>query len=932
VSIQTPTRSTAAGIAGSAALVAAITLAARLVGFGRVFAFSASVGAGCTGTAYAAANQIPNVLFEVVAGGALAGAVVPAVAGALARGGQADADRVASALLTWTVLGLVPVSLLLAAVAGPVTGVLLHGPSCPGAGELAARMLVVFAPQVLLYGIGIVLTGVLQAHHRFAGPALAPLLSSLVVIGAYLWYAASAGPGREQPTWLPGRTAELILSVGTTAGVVALSLPLVVPAVRAGVRLRPTLRFPRGTATLVRGLAGAGVAALLAQQAAVVVVLAVATRSGGTGAINSYQYAQAVYLLPYAVLAVPVATASFPRLSRQAAAGDSEAFAATSARTTRAVLVTAAVGAAALAAVAPAVQGLFADLDAVGGPALAALAAAVTALAVGLPGWSLVAHLGRALYALSRGRAAATATAIGWVVVVGASLGAVSLLAAAGVEPQRAAVVGLAAGNSTGMVVAGVLLVLLVRWAAGPAAVAGVPGTALRAGLVALVAAVAGRLATDAVLAGADRAGAASVVGAGLVGAVVVVLIAGPALAVLERETLAPLLRRLPRVHDRRGLHDHAEGEAVEPRRVLLVVPTSGGGIRRHVAELAAGLAGIGWEVTVAGPALTLAELRVPDAVHTAVIEVAPRPRPGADLAAVRRLRALARNADVVHAHGVRAGALAVLATHGLRPRPGLVVTAHNAAVGGRGVRAMHAALSGIVARRADALLGVSGDLVAELRARGARDAELAFVPAPLFPTPARPADEVRAELGVPDDAAFLVTVARLAPQKGLDVLADALALLRDRPLLAVVVGEGPLEPDLRRRAEHDRLPLRLLGVRRDVPDLLAAADVVVVPSRWEGQSLLVQEALRVGAALVATDAGGTRAVTGEAARLVPAGDPVALAGAVRGLLDDPTAVDALRRAALEQARTLPSAADALAQVIAVYRRVLTRPVAQGGP
>ncbi len=471
-----PGRISVAGIAGSAALVAGLTLVARLVGFGRVFAFSGSVGAGCTGTAYAAANQIPNVLFEVVAGGALAGAVVPAVAGALARRGRADADRVASALLTWTVVGLVPVSLLLALVAGPVTGLLLHGPTCPGAGELAARMLVVFAPQVLLYGIGIVLTGVLQAHHRFAGPALAPLLSSLVVIGAYLWYAALAGPGREASGYLPGRAAELVLSVGTTVGVVALSLPLLVPARRAGVRLRPTLRFPPGAAATVRSLAGAGLAVLLAQQAAVVVVLAVATRRGGTGAINAYQYAQAVYLLPYAVLAVPVATAAFPRLSRHAASGDGRAFATTNAVTTRAVLVASLVGAAALAAVAPAVQRLFASLDAVGGPALDTLAIAVTLFAFGLPGWSLVAHLGRTLYALGRGRAAATATGAGWLAVVVASLVAVSVLADAGNGPERSAVAGLAAGNSVGMLLAGVLLVLAVRRAAGGEAVAGVGG------------------------------------------------------------------------------------------------------------------------------------------------------------------------------------------------------------------------------------------------------------------------------------------------------------------------------------------------------------------------------------------------------------------------------------------------------------------------
>jgi putative peptidoglycan lipid II flippase len=932
-----PTARAAAGIAGSAALVAALTLVARVVGFGRVFVFSASVGAGCTGTAYAAANQIPNVLFEVVAGGALAGAVVPVVSGALARGGREDADRVASALITWTVLGLVPVALLLAVLAGPVTGLFLQGSDCAGGAALAARMLVVFAPQVVFYGVGIVLGGVLQAHHRFAGPALAPLLSSVVVIGSYAWYAALAGPRHGEPGFLPGPAAELVLSVGTMLGVVALSLPLVVPAWRAGVRLRAELRFPAGTLPLVRSLAAAGVVALLAQQAAVVVVLALATRTGGQGALNVYQYAQAVYLLPYAVLAVPVATAAFPRLSRQAADGDDAGFAATNATTTRTVVIASVVGAAALAAAAPGVQGVFAHLDAVGGSVFDALGPAITLFALGLPGWALVAHLSRSLYALGRGRSAAAVTASGWLVVVGASLVAVAALVPM-IGPQHAAVVGLATGNSVGMITAGVLLVLAVRRAAGPDAVKGVGRTTLRIGLVGSVAAVVGRLLDDALL-GAGRVGVGRAVGGGLVAGVVVVVMAAAALVVVEREVLAPLLRRLrdrtadahdrTGLRDRPGLHDHEKGEGVvgggAGRRVLLVLATSGGGTGRHVAELAGGLAAGGSEVTVAAPAGTLAALGVPSLVPTAEVVIADRPRPPADLRALRRLRALAREADVVHAHGVRAGALAVVAARTLRRRPAVVVTVHNAAVGGRGVRAVHAVLTVIVARGADTVLGVSGDLVAELRARGARDAWRALVPAPPQPPPGRTPEQVRAELGVPEGAALLVTVARLAPQKGLEVLLDALAALRGRPLVAVVAGGGPLEGKLRRRAEAERLPLRLLGARGDVSDLLAAADVVVVPSLWEGQSLLLQEALGAGAVLVATDAGGNREVTGDAALLVPTRDPVALAGAIATLLGDPAETRRLRAAALQRAARLPSASDALDQVTTLYERVLDR-------
>ena len=559
-----------AGLVGSAALVASLTLVARLTGFGRVFAFSASVGAGCTGTAYAAANQLPNVLFEVVAGGALAGAVVPAVASALARGGAREANEVSSALLTWAVLVLLPVALLLALFAGPIIGLLLDGATgatgpggagCPGGAALAARMLVVFAPQVVLYGVGIVLTGILQAHHRFAAPALAPLLSSLVVIAAYLGYAALAGPGHGEVTFLPGPGAELVLAGGTTAGVVALSLPLLVPARRAGVRLRATLRFPAGAAAPVRALALAGVTALVAQQAAVVAVLALATRRGGTGALNAYQYAQAVYLLPYAVLAVPVATAAFPRLARQAADADTAGFAGTAARTTRGVLAASAVGAAALAGAAPAVQRLFERLDAVGGAALAGLAAAVTALAPGLLGWALVAHIGRALNALHRGRAAATATVAGWLAVVVASFALVAVLGG-GPAPT---VLGLAAGNSVGMCVAGLLLLVALRRAAGAGALGGVPATLVRAAGAAVVAAVAGRLAADAVLRALP--GVLGALLGGLAAGAVVLVVAGAVLGAAERQTLEPVLARLRpgsrgsarRRHDRTETQDSRE-------------------------------------------------------------------------------------------------------------------------------------------------------------------------------------------------------------------------------------------------------------------------------------------------------------------------------------------------------------------------------------
>ena len=206
-----------------------------------------------------------------------------------------------------------------------------------------------------------------------------------------------------------------------------------------------------GSAPRLRSLALAGIWALLAQQAAVVTTLTLGTRVGGQGAPVVVQYAQAVYLLPYAVLAVPIATAAFPRLSHAVAQGRTGAFADAAARTTRTVVTVSLLGSAVLAGAAPAVQALFTALDAVaGGPASAVLGEGITWFAAGLAGWGLVAHVSRVLFALGRERAAAGATAAGWATVAAVSVLVVLGLRAAGTSPERAAVVGIGAGTTAG--------------------------------------------------------------------------------------------------------------------------------------------------------------------------------------------------------------------------------------------------------------------------------------------------------------------------------------------------------------------------------------------------------------------------------------------------------------------------------------------------
>lgn len=330
------------------------------------------------------------------------------------------------------------------------------------------------------------------------------------------------------------------------------------------------------------------------------------------------------------------------------------------------------------------------------------------------------------------------------------------------------------------------------------------------------------------------------------------------------------------------------------PERILLVLATSTGGVGRHVQSLATGLAELGLDVTVAGPASSAGVFAFP---RHARVEIGGRPHPVADARALRELRRLARGADLVHAHGLRASSLAVLCG-------GPVVSTWHNAVDGR----LGATLERLVARRASVVLAASPDLAARARAVGGHDVRPGPVAAPpLVPTGIDPG------LGSP----LVLAVGRLHPQKGYDTLVAALPQLAGA--VVAVAGDGPLQSELEAAAPQ----VRWLGRRDDVADLLAAAAVVVLPSRWEARSLTAQEALRAGRPLVATAVGGIPELVQDGAVLVPPDDPVALGAAVRALLDDPASAAALGARARAVASRWPTEQDTVASVAALYRELL---------
>jgi putative peptidoglycan lipid II flippase len=521
-----PGAGSGARIAGAAALIAALTVLARIAGFGRTVVFISTVKDNALGDLYNAANTVPNIVFEIVAGGALASLVVPLLAGAVAGGDKARVEAVTSALLSWTLVLLVPLAVVVALLAGPIVA-LLGMPA--DAQDIGARMLRVFAPQLPLYGLGIVLTGVLQAHHRFAWPVIAPLLSSVTVMGAYLTYALVDGRG----TGLGGLTGggELALSLGTTLGVVVLTLSLLIPLRRLHLRLRPTLHFPGESGRQVVRLGWAGAVTVGSQQLMVLVVIVLAA---GSGELTRFNTAQALYLLPWAVLAVPLATAAYPTMAATAERGDEDGYRATVSRTARPVALFACLGAAALVAVAVPVA------DLLGAPKIAP---GIVGFAPGLLGYALFALLSRALYARGATAAAAAATAAGWAVA------AVAALILTAVLPDRDTVLALALANSVGMLTLGVLLVCAVRRKAGRGALAGLP----RAAGVGIVAAVAAGAAGWGTAEGLRHAFAGTPAGwasllQGMLGGVVVALVFLAVVYPLDRHDVRPLTTKVVRL------------------------------------------------------------------------------------------------------------------------------------------------------------------------------------------------------------------------------------------------------------------------------------------------------------------------------------------------------------------------------------------------
>jgi glycosyltransferase involved in cell wall biosynthesis len=354
---------------------------------------------------------------------------------------------------------------------------------------------------------------------------------------------------------------------------------------------------------------------------------------------------------------------------------------------------------------------------------------------------------------------------------------------------------------------------------------------------------------------------------------------------------------------------------------VLYGHPLEMGGVETHLLSLMKGSNPLRYRYRVVG------EARSPfrERALAAGAEIVPwSPRSARDLSALRQLPRLLQGVALVHAHSPRALAFARFARF-RAPHP-LVFTVHVPAGAEPGPSSrLYARAESLLARGAERIIFVSS------RALEAAPPSVAsravFIPNGLTLKAAAGRDETRRALNVPEGELVGITVARLEPRKGISTLLEALPLV---PGISFwIVGDGPERPGLEIRSRELGLEgrVRFLGARADVPALLGAADLFVLPSLYEGMPMALLEALASGIPSVATDVGDNAVLLAGAGLIVPPGEPAALARVVQKLVGSPEERERLARGAREAAPRWGESAM-VEQTTAVYDAVL----GGGGP
>lgn len=446
---------TSTRLARSTVAMTVLTAVSRVTGLARILAAGAVVGTTYLGNTYESANTVPNILFELMAAGTFQAVLIPALVRYRDRGDNEEAERVAA-----SVFGVALVALFTVALAGmalsPLIARALFSGAAPAVRDDEIRLgtifLLIFLPQLGMYAAGMVATGVLNAHERFAVPAIAPAVNNVIVCSAYAlfwWSRSGAAPSLDLSPLQIG-----LLAGGTTLGVAGFcGLPLIATH-WADFRLR--VRFdwhhPEVRRIVRMGAWAGGFLASTQILTAVELILG----NHDKGGIIALQIGWTFFLLPYAMFAQPVLTALFPTMSRQAAQGDHGALARSIENGTELICLFTVPMSIAFVAVAPAMcRGLlFGEIrpeDA------AAVARVVVGFAPGVVGYGLLLFYARVLYA---GNDARTPT----IVNLGAGVGgAIAMVATFWVMPDHWKVPSLAGWHATAYTIAAVVIGVLIR-------------------------------------------------------------------------------------------------------------------------------------------------------------------------------------------------------------------------------------------------------------------------------------------------------------------------------------------------------------------------------------------------------------------------------------------------------------------------------------
>ena len=446
-----------------ALLITLATALSRVTGFVRVVVVAAAMGTTFLANTYQTANTAPNLVFELVAAGVLTSVFVPTFVEHLARGRRAEGWQAADALASVGLVGLIGVATLVALLASPIMKMLTVGVDDPAlrANEVAlgARFLRFFAPQIVFYGLGMIMTAALHAHRRFALPAIAPIFNNVVVIVVYLLYASSQGD--KAPTVDGISNGEtILLGLGTTAGVVAMTVCLVPAVVKVGwkMRFRWQPRHPAVGKGLRLGMWALGYAG--GYQAGLVVVLALANKV--EGGVAAYQWAYTFFYLPHALFGVPIFSVLFTAMAERASADDTRGVAAQLRQGLALLAFILLPVAAGLVALAVPLSVVILDHGVMGRTDAVLVGNVLAMFALGLPGYSTFLVLTRAFYAVGDTR---VPTVVNAVAVACASVTGAALFLFAS---ERWRVPGLALGHTLGFTVGAALLGRRLRARLGP--------------------------------------------------------------------------------------------------------------------------------------------------------------------------------------------------------------------------------------------------------------------------------------------------------------------------------------------------------------------------------------------------------------------------------------------------------------------------------